>query len=224
MAKKKLIHFAENLTFPHLFQYPYFKESGSFPLRGQWHRDYFRNDHPITLELGCGKGEYTLNLAIRHPDRNFVGIDIKGARLWRGCKMVEELGIGNVAFIRTRIELILHFFTKGEVDEIWLTFPDPHPQRGRVSRRLTSPGFLAKYAEILKPLGVIHLKTDNTGLLDYTLDMIREHSYHLLFSSEDVYKFEEPVAATAIQTFYERKYIKEGIPIKYIAFTLDDKT
>lgn len=222
MVKKKLVHFAENLTFPHLFQFPYLVDAEEFPLQGRWHDRYFNNDHPITLELGCGKGEYTVNLALRKPEGNFIGIDIKGARLWKGCKMVEELGISNVAFIRTRIELIGHFFNPKEIDEIWITFPDPQPQSGRVHKRLTSPDFLARYAGIMKTGGIIHLKTDNQKLYDYTLGVIHEAGHRIHYYSEDIYQREEPHPATDIQTFYEAKYHKEGIPIKYIEFSLKE--
>ncbi len=221
MVKKKLAHFAENLTFKHLFQPPFEELTTGFPYKGNWHDGYFLNDNPITLEAGCGKGEYTVNLAIMHPDRNFIGMDIKGARLWKGCKMVQEHGLQNVAFIRSRIDFIENFFSLNELDEIWLTFPDPQPQSNRTQKRMTSPVFLEKFKNILKPEGVIHLKTDNTGLYHYTLKVIREYGHHLIISSDDIYRLEQPLEATAIQTFYEAIFRKNGIPIKYIEFTLN---
>lgn len=219
MAKKKLIHFAENLTFPHLFQPSFEDLQAGFPLKGKWHLEYFKNDNPITLELGCGKGEYTVNLALSNPERNFIGMDIKGARLWKGCKIVEELGLKNVAFIRTKVEYILFILDRYEANEIWLTFPDPQPRSSRKHRRLTSPEFLSRYAEILRPDSVIHLKTDNTVLFDYTLRVIRDNHHDLLFASNDIYKMKHPHEATAIQTFYEKMFHDE-IPIKYIEFRL----
>jgi len=222
VAKNKLIHFAENLTFPHLFQPTYKELKAGFPLKGKWRQAHFRNDAPITLELGCGKGEYTVNLALHKPDRNYIGIDIKGARLWRGCKTVEELGLKNVAFIRTRIEYMDQLLAQDEADELWLTFPDPQPKSRRRHKRLTSPEFLSRYARVLKPGSIIHLKTDDLDMFNYTLDTIGEYHHRLLFSSEDIYKTEQPHEATAIQTFYEKMYRQENIPIKYLEFILND--
>lgn len=220
MAKKKLAHFAENLTFKHLFQYPHLGLLPDFPLKGKWHKDYFQNDNPLVLELGCGKGEYTVNLALKYPWENFIGMDIKGARLWKGCKMVEELRLKNVAFIRSRGEFIESFFTADEVEEIWLTFPDPQPQSNRIRKRLTSPEFLERYKNIMKPGGTIHLKTDNASLYKYSLGVIRDYGHHLHFSSDDIYSLKEPHEATSIQTFYEDIYRQEGVPIKYIEFSM----
>ena len=220
MAKKKLIHFAENLTFRHLFQQSYKQLMEGFTLKGKWRDGYFLNDHPIVLELGCGKGEYTVNLAIAHPEKNFLGMDIKGARLWKGCKMVEELKLRNAAFIRSRAELLEHFFSPGEVDEIWITFPDPFEPNRRAHRRLTSPGFLERYRHVLSGNGIIHFKTDNAGLFHYTLGIINDQDHELIFASEDVYHDAENHPATTIQTFYEEKFKSEGIPIKYLEFRL----
>ena len=221
MAKKKLAHFAENLTFKHLFQHPYRELLAGFPLKGKWHADYFQNDYPLILELGCGKGEYTVHMAMLYQERNFIGMDIKGARLWKGCKMVQEFGMKNVAFIRSRVDFLEYFFAVNEVDQIWVTFPDPQPQSNRMRKRLTSPQFLERYKKILKPGGIIHLKTDNARLYNGTLSVIKEYGHHLLFSSDDIYRMKEPHEATAIQTFYEEIYRNEGIPIKYIEFTLN---
>lgn len=220
MAKKKLIHFAENLTFRHLIQKTYRDLQDGFPLKGRWHSDHFGNDHPITLELGCGKGEYTVHLAQKYPDRNFIGMDIKGARLWKGCKMVEECGLTNVAFIRTRVDWLDQFFECGEVDEIWITFPDPQPQTGRINKRLTSPPFLEKYRRVIKSNGIIHLKTDNTGFFEYTLGVIRGEGHRLILSSGDLYQTDPDHEAAQVQTFYEEKYRQQGIPIKYCEFIM----
>lgn len=224
MPKKKLVHFAENLTFKHLFQEPFPSIEEVFPLKGKWHSDYFHNDNPITLELGCGKGEYTINLARHYPGRNFIGIDIKGARLWKGCKTVEEDSLANVAFIRSKIEFIERFFGENEVDEIWITFPDPHPITRQSFKRLTSPGFLERYKSIIRPGGIIHLKTDNAGLYNYTLGVIKKLGHHLVFSSDDIYHLAETHEATMIQTFYEEKFTAEGIPIKYAEFTMENES
>ena len=224
MVKKKLAHFAENLTFTHLFQNPYPDFTREFILKGKWVTDYFQNDHPLIIELGCGKGEYTVNLALQKAEKNFIGIDIKGARIWKGCKMAQEMELKNVAFIRSRIEYIEYFFGKNEVDEIWLTFPDPQPQSNRKRKRLTSPLFLNRYKNFLNPGGIIHLKTDNEGLYQFTLRVIREEKHQLLFASEDIYKLEHPHEATTIQTFYEAIYRKEGIPIKFIEFSLNHES
>ncbi|MBP6870854.1 MAG: tRNA (guanosine(46)-N7)-methyltransferase TrmB [Bacteroidales bacterium] len=223
MVKKKLAHFAENLTFSHLFQYTQLDLLQEFPLKGKWHSGFFMNENPVTLELGCGKGEYTINLAMLHPERNFIGVDIKGARLWKGCKMTQELGLKNVAFIRTRIEHITYFFSQNEVDEIWLTFPDPQPQSNRINRRLTSPVFLERYRQFLTPGAVIHLKTDNTMLYRYTLLVIRENSHTLVYASDNIYNEAVNHEATSIQTFYESMFRKEGVPIKYLEFSLKDE-
>jgi len=224
VVKKKLAHFAENLTFPHLFQNPYPDFLQPFQLKGNWKRVFFQNDNPLIIELGCGKGEYSVNLAIQNPGKNYIGTDIKGARLWKGCKMVQEMNLKNVAFIRSRVEYIEYFFGRDEVDEIWLTFPDPQPQSNRKRKRLTSPLFLNRYKNLLKPGGIIHLKTDNAGLYQFTLEIIKEEKHQLLFASEDIYHMEEFHEATAIQTFYEAIYLKKGIPIKYIEFALNHES
>lgn len=221
MVKKKLAHFTENLTFAHLFQYPHMDQLTDFPHRGMWRSGYFHNENPVIVELGCGKGEYTVNLAIMHPEKNYIGLDIKGARLWKGCKMVQENGVRNAAFIRSRVEFIEFFFNADEVDGIWLTFPDPQPQSNRIKKRLTSPEFIERYKKILKPEGIIHLKTDDTGLYNYTLSVIRESGHKLLFASEDINRLEEPHPGKDIQTFYEDMFLRQGIPIKYAEFSLN---
>jgi tRNA (guanine-N7-)-methyltransferase len=220
VAKKKLIHFAENLHFRHLFQQSYTELMEGFPMKGRWRSGFFRNSNPVVLELGCGKGEYTVNLALANPGKNFIGIDIKGARLWKGCKLVEENQIANAAFIRSRVELLDHFFSPGEVDEIWLTFPDPHDPHRRSRKRLTSTNFLEKYRKVLAPDGLIHLKTDSLSLFQYTLEVIRDQGHILVQASEDIYKDGGGIESTSIQTFYEGKFREQGIPIKYIEFRL----
>jgi tRNA (guanine-N7-)-methyltransferase len=221
VGKKKLIHFEENLSFGHLFQQSYPELMAGFPLKGLWNKDFFRNPHPIVLELGCGKGEYTVNLAQADPGRNFIGIDIKGARMWKGCKLVEERQIRNAAFVRSQIELLEHFFDPGEVSEIWITFPDPHEPNRRAHKRLTSPRFLERYRKILAPGGIIHLKTDNSLLYDYTLGIIRADGHELMLASDDLYRETGAEQARSVQTFYEAKFRSEGIPIKYLEFRLN---
>ncbi len=216
MAKKKLIHFTENISFPHLFQPRYAELQPEFRLKGRWREDFFRNNQPITLELGCGKGEYTTGLAREFPERNFIGIDIKGARLWRGCKTVEEEDLKNVAFIRSRADHIENLFQPGEIGEIWITFPDPQP--GKERKRLTAPVFLKRYQRILKPSGIIHLKTDDREFYNYTREVLKEYQAEILLATEDlhnVYK-NEPVAQ--ILTYYESIWLEQGKKIAYLRF------
>ena len=173
MGKDKLRKFAENLTFKCMVQ-PEFDDifHKDHPLKGKWHSDFFHNDNPIILELGCGRGEYTVALAERNPDKNYIGIDIKGARMWRGAKTATERGMSNVGFVRTRIEFIRSFFAEGEIAEIWITFPDPQLKSRRAKKRLTSPLFLADYKRMLEETGVINLKTDSKHLFNYTAAVI----------------------------------------------------
>ena len=215
MGHHKLERCAENLTFPNLFQVGFEQlEQEGFPLRGKWH-EQFGNHNPITLELGCGKGDYTVALARIHPERNFVGVDIKGARLWRGAKTGVEEGLHNVAFIRTRIELIDRFFAPGEVDEIWITFCDPQPKKP--NKRLTSPRFLDTYARFLAPGSLVHLKTDSQLLYEYTLDeVLPQRNCEVLFSTNDLYHTDYEGEAKLTQTFYERMFLEQEMPITYI--------
>lgn len=227
MGHHKLEHFAENLTFPNLFQVSFeMLQQQGFDLRGKWNT-HFSNGNPITLELGCGKGDYTIALARIHPDRNYIGIDIKGARLWRGAKTGVEDNMQNVAFIRTRIELIEQFFAPDEVSEIWITFPDPQPKKE--TKRLTCERFLGYYKKILKPGSPIHLKTDSQELHLYTLDeVILPAGYTLEYATNDLYSTladQHPeisclAEAQMTQTFYERMFLKEGKPITYIKFRI----
>ncbi len=214
------MRFAENMTFGNLFQPPYEEVVEGFELKGKWHKNFFRNKNPIVLELACGKGEYTVGLARKYPDRNFIGVDIKGARMWRGLKTAREEGLNNVAFIRTRINLIEYFFGKNEVSEIWITFPDPHPREFKARKRLTSPFFLNRYATFLKSDGVIHLKTDNILFFEYTQDVIRDFGHELLVAEYDIYGTGFKGDAVEIQTFYEQKWLEHGTKIKYLEFRL----
>ena len=217
MGHHKLQRFAENLTFPNLFQVGFDQlEQEGFALRGHW-SDHFGNDNPITLELGCGKGDYCLALARIHPDRNYVGVDIKGARLWRGAKTALEEPLPNVAFIRTRIELIDRFFAPSEVSEIWLTFCDPQPKKP--NKRLSAPRFLDAYAHFLAPQSVMHLKTDSQELYEYTLnEVLPTRDVKVLASTNDLYNdnVSTLIEAKMTQTFYERMFLAEGKPITYI--------
>ena len=222
MGHHKLQRFAENLTFSNLFQVGFEQlEKEGFALRGRWH-EHFGNCNPITLELGCGKGDYSLALARIHPDRNYIGVDIKGARLWRGAKTATEEPLKNVAFIRTRIELIDRFFAEGEVSEIWITFCDP--QLKKSNKRLTAPRFLDTYAHFLAPQSTLHLKTDRQELYDYTLnEVLPQRKVKIVASTNDLYSATQPLGHSATlseaqmtQTFYERMFLAEGKPITYI--------
>ena len=219
--KNKLQRFTENLTFSNLFQYRYEEVVNGFFLKGKWNREFFKNDHPLILELGCGKGEYTVGMAQRYPEKNFIGVDIKGARLWRGLKTAQEENLKNVAFVRTRIELSEYYFGQQEVDELWITFPDPQIKASRERKRLTSPRFLKRYACFLKPGAVIHLKTDALLLYDYTREIIAQGGHTLLDASEDIYGSGMNNEMTQIQTFYEKKWLEYGTKIRTLAFKLN---
>ncbi len=219
--KNKLQRFAENLTFQNLFQYRYEEVIRGFPLKGKWHEKFFKNKGDIVVEMGCGKGEYTVGLARKFPDKNFIGVDIKGARMWRGLKTTREEDLKNVAFIRTRIELIPFYFDTDEVSEIWITFPDPQIKAIKEKKRLTSPRFLSRYKQFLRPGGLIHLKTDALLLYDYTLEVIEQGGHKLLYADEDIYGSGLDNEVTQIQTFYEKKWLEYDTPIKYIKFSLN---
>ncbi len=218
--KNKLQRFAENLTFDNLFQYSYEEVIKGFPYQGRWNA-FFGNNHPVVLELACGKGEYTIGLARRYPEKNFIGVDIKGARMWRGLKTAQDEGLKNVAFIRTRINLIEYFFGEKEVDEIWITFPDPQVKASREKKRLTSPQFLQHYTHFLKPEGIIHLKTDGILLYDYTREVIEAGGHRLLYANEDIYHSDLESEVTEIQTFYEQKWLGYNTNIRYLKFKLN---
>lgn len=221
-SKNKLKRFADNERFPNVIQPD--RDSllqGDFSSAGCW-KDFFGNDHPITLELGCGKGEYTLGLARRSPQRNFIGVDIKGARLWRGAKTALEEPLNNVAFLRTHIELIDRAFAPGEVSEIWITFPDPQIKYKRTKHRMTNPAFLDRYRRIIRPGGRLHLKTDSEFMHGYTLGILQGLGFPIHYANHDIYRNEgAPKEALDIQTFYEQQYLEAGKPITYLSFSLE---
>lgn len=223
MGKNKLKKFGEMETFPNVFQFSFaaLKENG-FPLKGKWNEEFFHNDNPIVLELGCGKGEYAVGLAKRYPDRNFIGVDIKGARMWTGAKQSVLDGMTNVAFLRTNIELIAEFFAPGEVSEIWITFPDP--QMKKVNKRLTSVRFLTLYRKILKENGLVHLKTDSPFLYTYTDASVKLNGFDVEINTDDLYHSGIDDDILGIQTFYEKQWLARGLTIKYIKFHLDAAT
>ena len=221
-SKNKLKRFKENETFSNVFQ-PTREEviSNQLPLKGKWRTDFFKNNNPIVLELGCGKGEYSVGLAERNPDKNFIGIDIKGARFWRGAKTAIENEIHNVAFLRTQIELIEHCFDADEVDEIWITFPDPQIKYKRTKHRMTNAEFLNNYKKILKPNGLMHLKTDSEFMHGYTLGLLHGLGHEVIYANHNIYKNEgAPADVTSIQTFYESQYLEVNKPITYIQFRI----
>lgn len=229
MARKnKLRKFAEVLSFPNVYecysvQQPQLVGAGMVPvdLKGRWAQDHFKNDHPITLELACGGGEYTVGLARNFPDRNFIGVDVKGNRLWKGAKTALEEGLNNAAFLRTRIEIIDHFFAVGEVAEIWITFPDPFPRSSKENRRLTSAFFLEKFRPILQKGGLVHLKHDDPDFYQFTLDTIAEDARNtLIFNDPDIYASPLPFPELGIQTLYESFHLAAGKKIKYIRFQI----
>ena len=197
---------------------------GKHEMAGHWRDRYFHNDHPIVLELGCGRGEYTVGLAERYPDKNFIGVDIKGARMWAGAKQAELAGLKNVAFLRTNIEIITAFFAKDEVDEIWITFCDP--QMKKATKRLTSTYFMQRYQQIVKPSGLIHLKTDSPFLYTYTTEMLRLNPYPVIVHTDDLYGTEADLLADAkaLQTHYEKQWLDRGLSIKYIEWQLTPLT
>ncbi len=225
MGKGKIARFTENATFDHVVQ-PSFQElmATGFPLKGKWNSDFFKREAPLVLELGCGKGEYTTGLAELHPERNYVGVDIKGARIWRGARTAKEKGLNNVGFLRTHVDHLLKVFGPHEVSEIWLTFSDP--QIGKDRKKLTSPLFQARYREVLKPGGIINLKTDSVELYTYTMEQIAEHKLPLYENSDDVYgelvkrSTPEMQAVLNIRTFYEQMWLGEGKRIHYCRFGL----
>ncbi len=223
MSKGKLAKFADMEVFENVFQYPFsVVDNVPFDMKGKWREMYFHNDHPIVLELGCGKGEYTVELAKLYPDINFIGVDIKGARMWTGAKKAIEEGRKNVAFLRTNIEIIDRFFSEDEVQEIWLTFSDPQMKNPR--KRLTSTYFMNRYRHFLVDGGIIHLKTDSNFLFTYTTYMVEENHLPVLFRTEDLYHHEgidgETRKILSIQTYYESMWIERGLNIKYMKFNL----
>lgn len=238
MPQNKLQRFADIKTFPNVFEFLFHERENDFKLKGRWNQEYFRNNHPIVLELGCGKGEYTVGLSERYPEKNFIGIDIKGNRIWRGAKTLLERKISNACFLRTEIEFIEKCFDPGEVSEIWITFPDPQPNKER--KRLTHPIFLNRYKNILKPGGILHLKTDSQELHEFTLEMIHTPPEppppprgwaplkpRLLFATKDLYEYKRSLpegddlgGALAYKTHYEKLFSGEGKSITYLKLVL----
>ena len=217
-SKNKLKRFAENETFSNVIQPTREAILKGFEFKGAWN-SFFKNDNPIVLELGCGKGEYTVGLAKLNPDKNYIGIDIKGARFWRGAKTALEEGLTNVAFIRTQIELIDDLFAGGEVSEIWITFPDPQIKYKRTKHRMTNEAFLKKYQKVLKTNGLVHLKTDSEFMHGYTLGLLHGLGYAVEYANHNVYNNEgSPEEVLKIQTFYENQYLEKRKPITYIKF------
>ena len=219
-SKNKLKRFKENETFSNVIQ-PTREEvlNNNLTLKGNWNRDFFKNENPIVLELGCGKGEYSVNLAAMFPEKNFLGIDIKGARFWRGAKTALTEKINNVGFLRTQIELVDFIFDENEIDEIWITFPDPQIKYKRTKHRMTNPDFLNKYKKILKPNGMVHLKTDSEYMHGYTLGLLQGLGLTIEYAHHDVYgTTNAPKEVTDIQTYYESQYLAINKKITYLRF------
>ena len=224
MGKGKLAKFADMESYENVFQYPFSTiQEHPFTMQGRWGEDYFKNNHPIVLELGCGKGEYTVELARLYPDVNFIGVDIKGARMWTGATQALKEGLLNVAFLRTNIEIIDRFFAEDEVQEIWLTFSDPQMKNPR--KRLTSTFFMERYRRFLVDGGVIHLKTDSNFLFTYTSYVVEKNSLPTLVQTADLYGGDVPVDTSllSIQTYYESMWLARGLNIRYIKFQLPHK-
>lgn len=230
MAKKKIQHFAEMKTFDCVFE-PTNDEmlSGEYHLKGRWNVEYFNNNNPITLELGCGKGEYTIALARKYPERNFIGVDVKGARLWRGSKTAETEQLPNVAFLRTKIEFINTFFASGEISEIWLTFSDPQPKDRRGTKRLTSEIFMGRYSDMMAAPKIVHVKSDSSVLYKRTMESLQNVDHKLLEHTTDLYgedwkSFSQVQRdVLSIKTFYEQKWLNEGKNIHYLKLELIDE-
>ncbi|MDC0004856.1 tRNA (guanosine(46)-N7)-methyltransferase TrmB [bacterium] len=225
MERKKLEHFAEMKMFPHAFE-PELNEvfRTDYKMKGNWRKEFFKNDNPLVVEFGCGKGEYSVGMSRKFPDKNFIGVDIKGARMWRGAKTAEEEGLKNIAFLRTRIEFIEGCFAASEVDEIWITFPDPQMKDRREKKRLTGPLFIERYKQFLKPDGIIHLKTDSDFFYEFSAEECESNGYEVLFKTDNLYKegiqnfdadFQEILN---IKTHYEQIFTEKGHNIHYLKF------
>jgi len=218
MGKRKLQQYSEIDSFDNVFQVKYDRFRTDYHMKGLWRKNHFANDNPIVLELGCGKGEYSIGLATRFRNKNFIGIDIKGARIWRGSKTAIDTWLENVAFVRTLIEQIDSVFGEKEVDEVWITFPDPQLKKRREKKRLTSPEFLKKYGQILKENGIVHLKTDSVEMHRYSKETVEEIGHEILLCTEDLYGTVKDNDILEIKTFYEEKYLKQQKPICYLKF------
>ena len=225
MAKKKLLRFSEIAKFPNVIEVKQFSEKvEDIPMKGHWGKFFFKNERPLVLELGCGKGEYTFGLGQANLDKNFIGADLKGNRIWVGAKKALDNNLQNIGFLRTRIENIDKCFASGEVNEIWITFPDPQPQKSRVRKRLTHPEFLSLYSKILSKSGIIHLKTDSTLLFEFTMDVINEHKHELIYATSDLYSDTNPYLeeVKSIKTYYEKLFSEKGFKINYLKFRLKE--
>ena len=219
MSKGKLAKFADMAAFPHVFEYPFsVVDNVPFEMQGAWNERFFKNDHPIVLELGCGRGEYTVGLGRLFPEKNFIGVDIKGARMWSGAKESAETGMTNVAFLRTNIEIIDRFFAPGEVSEIWLTFSDP--QMKKATKRLTSTYFMERYRRFLVDNGLIHLKTDSNFMFTYTRYMVEHNHLPVEVLTDDLYHSGLADEILSIRTYYEQQWLDRGLNIKYLRFRL----
>lgn len=228
MGKNKLKKFSDILSLPNVYEnfnpddsYLTNGDNEKVEIKGKWRSDFFRNDHPIVLELACGRGEYSIGLAEMYPDKNFIGVDIKGARIWQGANQAIDRGLSNVAFLRTRIELITDYFDKDEVDEIWIIFPDPFLKRSKSNRRLTSHVFVSEYRKILKPGGIVHLKTDSPPLYEFTLETIaKDEKCKINYQNDNIYASEIAYKELIIKTYYEKSHLEDGRLIKYIQYTI----
>jgi len=225
--RNKLLKFSELQTFPNVYENFDMKVATlsrmkeDVDLKGKWGAVHFKNNNPITLELACGRGEYTLDLARRYPERNFIGVDIKGARIWQGAKVGIAEGLDNAAFLRTKIELITPFFAEGEIDEIWITFPDPFLKESKANRRLTAPSFLNIYRKLLKDGGIVQLKTDDPTLYEFTQEILAEDAkVKVLYDNPDIYSAPLEFEALETKTYYEKMHLKKGRKIRYIRFTI----
>lgn len=220
VGKNKLKKFADLATYEHVVQVSFKQlQSEEFQYKGKWSEAFFGNSNPVILELGCGKGEYTVKLASHYPEFNFIGIDIKGARMWKGATHAKEMGLNNVGFLRTNIENISLFFGEGEVAEIWLTFPDPQMKKTR--KRLTATNFIESYRQIMVPSGIIHLKSDSNFMYCYTEAMVAENKFEVIRQTDDLYNSEILDEVLSIQTFYEKQWLDRGLSIKYLSFRLN---
>jgi tRNA (guanine-N7-)-methyltransferase len=222
LAKNKLKKYSEVGGFPNVLQPSITELDADHKFKGSWAQGYFKNDNPIVLELGCGKGEYTINLARVNSNCNFIGIDIKGARLWFGSSMAIEEQLRNVSFLRMDVGYINRVFDSNEISEIWVTFPDPQPKKKQIKKRLTNPIFLKKYSTVLRKDGIVHLKTDNQGLFEYTIETIQKECHQLLMATYDLYGGKKQTGVLGVKTYYEGKFLEKGIPICYLKFKLRD--